>query len=57
MQPKVCDCPACGHALLHVRLHVADWTLGGFVEAVLKGKLGVLAPSVAAGDFLYEEGA
>ena len=49
-------CIICGTAQLTLRADLGSTTLETVVKDVLKKRLALLAPTVVAGNFMYEEG-
>ena len=46
----------CSHAIVTLCVNTATFTLGHFVDRVLKKHMAFNSPSIMAGDFMYEEG-
>jgi ubiquitin-like 1-activating enzyme E1 B len=56
LDPRSPACAVCGAARLALRIDTERATLGELLDAVLKGRLALVAPCLVAGGFAYEEG-
>lgn len=51
------NCFVCKNAVIPLSLNVEEWTLGDFLEKIVKGRLGFEEPTLMLeGDFIWEEG-
>jgi hypothetical protein len=46
----------CGHAIVMVSLDTSTFSLGRFIDSVLKKRLAFVHPMITVDNFMYEEG-